>query len=152
MTQATLDADRKVAWFYHSYFQLFAGGLCDAAGELLLKHGADAAERIVQASTNATGFFGLIVHTPGLSGLLSAWTWIGIISFVLGLLFWLSVLRTMPLSVAFPVVNVLHMLVPIGAHVLLHEAVPVRRWLGILLAMGGTLLILKPVEAAEKQL
>ncbi len=84
--------------------------------------------------------------------MLSAWTWLGIISYILGLLFWLSVLRTMPLSVAFPVVNVLHMLVPIGAQVLLHESVPMRRWLGILLAMGGTLLILKPVEAAEKQL
>ncbi len=66
MTQAAVDADRKVAWFYHSYFQLLAGGVCDAAGELLLKHGADAAERIVRASANATGFFGLIVAHAGI--------------------------------------------------------------------------------------
>jgi undecaprenyl phosphate-alpha-L-ara4N flippase subunit ArnE len=142
----------RAAWFLNPYLQLVAGGILDATGELLLKHGADAAERIVGSAGNVGGFYGFLVHTPGVSGLLSGWTWLGIISYIVGLLCWLSVLRTLPLTIAFPTLTVLHMLVPVGAQFLLHEVVPAKRWLGIAIAAAGILMILKPVAVAEEKL
>jgi drug/metabolite transporter (DMT)-like permease len=153
MTQtSTIEPMPRAAWFLNPYLQLVVGGILDATGELLLKHGADAAEGIVKSAGDAGGFYGFLVHTPGVSGLLSGWTWLGIISYIVGLLCWLSVLRTVPLTIAFPILTVLHMLVPVGAQFLLHEPVPMRRWAGIGIAAAGILMIIKPVAAAEEKL
>ena len=82
----------------------------------------------------------------------SAWTWLGIVSYVSGLACWLYVLKSIPLSVAFPVINGLHMGIPVGAYLFLHEPFPPKRWLGIGLVLIGVLLILKPVAKAEQEL
>ena len=136
-----------VPWFLNGYLILLAGGLLDAAGELLLKKGA-----ITKGQIPVSGILHLMATVFKLPPLGSGWTWIGICCYILGLLCYLQVLKTIPLSIAFPVVNGLHMLVPIGARFLLHEDIHLKRWLGIGLALAGVLLILRPVARAEEKL
>ena len=130
-----------VAWFFNPYAQLAVGALLVTASELLLKKGATAA--------------------PGLSGpgawlgvgaLASGWTWGGIVCYVLSFASWLYVLRFVPLGVAFALINVVHVLVPVGAWLLLHEAISTRRWVGISLVLGGIALVARPAAKAEEAL
>src|SRR6185437_14970405 len=95
------------AWLRSPYLLILVGALLDSTGEVLLAKGAKAAVANGVATTGALGF---------LAPLFSGWTWIGIISYVLSLLSWLYVLRYVPLSIAFPLINVVHVLVPTGAH------------------------------------
>lgn len=132
-------------WLLHPSLMLVIGGLLDAAGEVLLKKGASSAPP-------TSGILQLLSTYLGVSALASIWTWVGIVSYILGLLAWLYVLKFIPISIAFPINNVLHMAVPVGAHVLLHEPVPLLRWFGIGIAMSGVLLLLKPVAKAEEKL
>ena len=134
-------------WFANAYLFVFLGGLLDSTGELLLKKGA-----IVLEQVPATGILHFMATTFMSPPLGSGWSWLGIISYVMGLLCWLFVLKTIPLSIAFPVLNGIHLLVPVGAQFILHEHVSLTRWLGIGLAMCGVLLILQPVAAAEEKL
>jgi drug/metabolite transporter (DMT)-like permease len=139
-------ASRRVfGWFVSAYVQLFIGGLLDSAGELLLKVGAVSPV----ATSGFLHFMAVTFHQPPLG---SWWTWLGIAAYVTGLICWLYVLRTIPLSIAFPVISFLHVLIPVGAAVLLHEHVKGRRWLGISLALLGVLMILRPVIKAEERL
>ena len=61
-------------------------------------------------------------------------------------------LRSVPLSVAFPLINVVHVLVPLGAKFFLHENISSKRWAGIGLIVCGVLLIIKPLVKAEQKL
>jgi len=129
------------AAFFNPYVQIFVGALLDTTGEVLLKKGASAA-----ADTHG------LVAMLGLSALRVGWTWVGIVSYVLSLFSWLYVLRSVPLSVAFPLINVVHVLVPLGSVVFLGEHVSIRRWMGIGLIVCGVLLIVKPLVKAEEKL
>ena len=120
---------------------ILVSAICDTAGEILLKKGASS---VADLNTWAS--------TLGFAPLASAWTWLGIIIYVLSLVSWLYVLRTVPLSIAFPLVNVVHVFVPLGASIFLHEHVSVRRWLGISLIILGVFAILKPLMKAEEKL
>ena len=108
---------------FNPYLLIFVGALLDSTGEVLLKMGADA----VAGGPHTSGPVGFAAP------LFSGWTWIGIVSYVSSLLTWLCVLRTVPLSIAFPLINVVHVLVPTGAHLFLHEVIPIRlvarRWI-----------------------
>jgi multidrug transporter EmrE-like cation transporter len=128
-----------------AYTLLIIGGILDCGGELLLKKGTS----IMPALPHA---FAFLAKYPGASAMFTIWTWLGIISYISGLLCWLNVLKSIPLSVAFPVINGLHMGVPVGAYFILHEPFPLKRWLGIALVLCGALLILKPVAKAEEKL
>lgn len=149
---ATPSPPQAVASRALPYGMLFIGGILDAAGELLLKKGADASELMLKSISSTHGLRHFILSIPAITGLASGWTWIGIICYILGLLCWLYVLKSIPLSIAFPVINALHMGVPVGARVFLHEPVPMKRWIGIGLVLAGVLLILKPVARAEEKL
>lgn len=130
-----------MAWFINPYLQIIIGALLDTTGEILLKKGASAAP-------TTHGWLGIV----GLSPLGAVWTWIGIASYVLSLISWLHVLRSVPLSVAFPLINVVHVFVPLGAAVFLHEHVCAKRWLGISLIILGVFAIIKPLIKAEEKL
>jgi drug/metabolite transporter (DMT)-like permease len=131
----------RTGWFLNPYFQIFIGALCTTAGEMLFKKGAN-------ASHAGAGVAGLIGVTP----LLSAWTWLGVIVYVISLVSWLHVLRFLPLSIAFPLINAVHVLVPVGSMIFLHEKVSLGRWAGIVITLCGILMLITPLVRAEEKL
>ncbi|HSU65783.1 MAG TPA: EamA family transporter [Tepidisphaeraceae bacterium] len=130
-----------LTWFLNPYLQIAIGALCDTAGELLLKRGAN-------ASHSTSGFLAVVGLTP----MASIWTWLGIISYVSSLVSWLHVLRFVPVSIAFPLINAVHILVPVGSWIFLHEAISMRRWIGIGMIVCGILAMIKPLMRAEEKL
>lgn len=124
-------------WLLNPYLLILLGALLDSVGEVLLKKGAAVPAGFLPAF---------------LSPLASGWTWLGIISYVCSMVSWLYVLRTVPLSIAFPLINVVHVFVPVGAYLFLHEPVPPKFWTGILLIVAGAAIIARPVMRAEEKL
>lgn len=125
-------------FFLNSYFQIALGALMVTASELLMKVGA-------AAQHGNIGVFGI-------AALGSGWTWLGIIFYCLSFFSWIYVLRTIPLSIAYGLINVVHILIPLGCWIFLHEAISPQRWLGIALVLAGLLLVLKPVAKVEQKL
>jgi drug/metabolite transporter (DMT)-like permease len=123
--------------FSNPYVQIGIGAVLVTASELLLKKGA--------TSAAGTSLFGL-------EALGSLWTWAGILTYILSFASWLYVLRFLPLGVAFALINVVHVLVPVGSWVLLGEQVSLRRWAGIGLVLLGILLVARNVGEVEEKL
>jgi multidrug transporter EmrE-like cation transporter len=140
-TPAAGAPSRFIAWFSSVYVQLAIGAVLVTASELLLKKGA--------TSTPAAGGVAAVV---GVGVLRSGWTWLGIATYVLATLCWLHVLRLMPLAIAYSLSNVVHVLIPVGALVLLHESISPRRWLGIGLILAGIVALSRPAARAEEAL
>ena len=131
-----------VAWFFNPYVQIGIGAVLVAVSELLLKKGAMAAPQFAQMPTGL----------GGVSALASGWTWAGIVFYILSFASWIYVLRYVPLTVAFSLINLVHVLVPIGAWLVLGEQIPVRRWLGIVLILAGIIMVVGPATKAEEKL
>ena len=147
MTQITavpIPAPRPVlrSWLGNPYLWILLSALLDTAGEVLLSKGA----RSVNGTAITTGMMGWM------GPLASAWTWIGIIAYIASLLVWLSVLRSVPLSIAFPLISVVHVMVPTASHLFLHEVIPPRLWTGVGLIFLGVLVIARPLMHAEEKL
>jgi len=87
-----------------------------------------------------------------ISGLASVWTWVGIVFVILSLASWLYILRLMPLSIAFPLSNVVHILVPLSCWIFLGELISTRRWCGIALVLIGLVVVAKPFARIEEKL
>jgi multidrug transporter EmrE-like cation transporter len=119
------------------YVQVAVGAVLVTASELLLKKGA----------SDVSGASWL-----GVDALASAWTWGGIVTYVLSFVSWLYVLRHLPLGVAFALINAVHVLVPLASWAFLHEAVSGRRWTGIGLVLAGIVMIAGNVATAEERL
>lgn len=145
MTDASVPAVRRpvaaTAWFFNPYFQIFLGALCTTAGEVLFKKGAE-------ASHAASGVMAIVGLTP----LASGWTWLGVIVYIISLVSWLYVLRFVPLSVAFALINCVHVLVPLGSFLFLHEHVSALRWVGIAIVLSAIFSLIKPMTRAEEKL
>jgi multidrug transporter EmrE-like cation transporter len=124
--------------FLNAYLQIALGALLVTASELLLKSGASSRAAEI-------GVFGV-------AALGSARTWLGILTYCLSFASWVHVLRTIPLGIAFGLINVAHVLVPLGCWIFLGEAISPARWLGISLVIVGLVLVAKPVAAAESKL
>src|SRR2546423_10680132 len=114
---------------------------CVTVYELLLKRGA--AET---ANPNSSWSW------TGLSGLGSIYVWIAIVFVILSLITWLYVLRYLPLSIAFPISQAVHVLVPLGSWLILGENIVTLRWIGIALVSLGLAIVAKPVARLEEQL
>jgi drug/metabolite transporter (DMT)-like permease len=125
--------------FRNPYVQLAIGAVLVTASELLLKKGASSTVSDVNGVTTVLG----------LGALRSVWTWLGIVLYVLSFFSWLYVLRLMPLAIAFALINVVHVLVPIGARIFLNEAISTQRWAGIALIIIGIALLARPAARAE---
>jgi undecaprenyl phosphate-alpha-L-ara4N flippase subunit ArnF len=117
-------------WFFNPYVQLGFDALLVTAGELLLKKGATSGAPL-PASIAWLGF----------GALASGWTWLGILAYLLSIACWLYVLRHIPVSVAFGLLSITQVWVPLGAWVFLGEAISTRRWIGIASVLCGTVLI-----------
>ena len=127
-------------WLANPWLQLALNALLVTAYELFLKLGARATAHLAEGSWT------------GLSGLLSPWTWLGIVCMILSLLSWLYVLRELPLSLAFPLSNVVHVLVPLSCWIFLGETISSRRWFGIVLVLVGLVVVAKPFARIEEKL
>jgi drug/metabolite transporter (DMT)-like permease len=109
--------------------------------ELLLKRGA-AETANLSSSWSWTG----------LTGLASIYVWIAIVFVILSLITWLHVLRYLPLSIAFPISQAVHVLVPLGSWLVLGENIVTLRWIGIALVSLGLAVVARPVARLEEEL
>ena len=114
---------------------------CVAIYELLLKRGA-AETANPDSSWSWTG----------LSGLGSIYIWIAIVFVIASLLTWLYVLRYLPLSIAFPFSQAVHVLVPLGSWLILGENIITLRWIGIAFVSLGLVVVAKPIAKIEEEL
>ncbi|SDT87984.1 hypothetical protein SAMN05444156_0366 [Verrucomicrobium sp. GAS474] len=119
------------------YFHLLLGALLVTASELLLRRGA--------AAVPDLGW-------SGLTGLTSAWVWVSVLCYIGSFVCWLRVLSRLPLVVAFNLMNIVHVLVPLGSALFLHERISLLRWSGIALVLVGVWTIAKPLMTLEEKL
>jgi drug/metabolite transporter (DMT)-like permease len=88
----------------------------------------------------------------GVIGLSSLWIWGAICLVIMSFLCWIYVLRHIPLSVAFPMSNVVHVLVPLSSWIFLGETISTRRWCGIAVVIVGLAVVARPVAKMEEKL
>jgi undecaprenyl phosphate-alpha-L-ara4N flippase subunit ArnF len=88
----------------------------------------------------------------GLTGLASPYVWVAIVFVILSLVTWLHALRHLPLSIAFPISQVVHALVPLGSWLVLGESITSVRGCGIALVLLGLAVVAKPVARFEERL
>ena len=127
--------------FANPWLQLAICVLLATAAELLLKLGAEA----TADPTNGWSW-------TGLTGLRSGWVWWGILASVISLFNWLATLKKLPLTIAFPVGQAVHILVPLSCWILLGETISSRRWIGIGLVLVGLMIVAKPAARLEEKL
>ncbi len=82
----------------------------------------------------------------------SVYVWIAIGFVILSLITWLNVLRYLPLSIAFPISQAVHVLVPLGSWLVLGENIVTLRWIGIAFVSLGLAVVAKPVARLEEGL
>jgi drug/metabolite transporter (DMT)-like permease len=136
-----MKSGQPLVWYFNPYVQLAASAVLITAAEVLLKQGAI-------TTTAEAGEFDIF----GLRALASPTTWLGIILFIVAFLSWLHVLRLMPLTQAYALISVVHVLVPLAAWLFLAEAVSATRAAGIALVLVGTILVAAPAAHAEEDL
>ncbi len=74
----------------------------------------------------------------GIDGLLGlGWFWVGLMVYAGATLAWLALLRTVPLSVAYPFFALAFFIVPLLSWWLLGEPLQARQWVGALLIGAG---------------
>lgn len=127
--------------FRNPWLHLVISVTCVAIYELLLKRGA-AETANPDSSWSWTG----------LSGLGSIYVWIAIVFVIASLLTWLYVLRYLPLSIAFPFSQAVHVLVPLGSWLILGENIITLRWIGIAFVSLGLAVVAKPIAKIEEEL
>jgi multidrug transporter EmrE-like cation transporter len=129
------------SWLLNPWVQLAICVLLATAAEVFLKLGArETAE--IQSAWSWTGF----------TGLRSIWVWWGIVASVISLFNWLATIRRLPLTIAFPVGNAVHILVPLSGWIFLGEKIGTLRWWGIGLVLLGLWVIAKPAARLEERL
>src|SRR5437868_13688560 len=123
------------------WFQLCLTVLLITTSELFLKRCAVEAPRL-PAEVNSTG----------VSCIASANVWYGILFVIASFISWLYVLRFIPLTIAYPLSNFVHVMIPLSSWLFLNEHISVQRWCGIALVLLGVLIVAKPVARMEENL
>lgn len=131
---------RAFRWWANPWFVLVLETILVTASEVLLKVGASETRRVA-------GW-----EWTGLMSLSSPWIWVGIVFVVLSFLCWIYVLRHIPLSIAFPLSNVVHVLVPLSCWIFLGEDISTVRWCGIGIVIFGLAVVAQPVAKIEEKL
>ena len=76
--------------------------------------------------------------------LLTNWRFLACgICYGVGSVLWMYILKNFPFSIAYPLVSISYVIGIFAAVIFFHEQVPLTRWLGVLLIMGGCCLIVK---------
>jgi len=82
--------------------------------------------------------------SPSMLNLLRApFFWIWFVCYILVTGLWLFVLRSIPLSQAFPALGLTFALIPLGSAYFLHEQVIFSQWLGIATIVAGAILVVQ---------
>ena len=131
---------RTFRWWANPWFILVLEAIFVTASEVLLKVGASETRRV-------EGW-----EWTGLMSLASIWIWVAIVLVILSFLCWIYVLRHIPLSIAFPLSNVVHVLVPLSCWIFLGEHISATRWYGIAIVVFGLALVARPVAKIEAKL
>jgi multidrug transporter EmrE-like cation transporter len=104
------------------------------AGQLTLKSAMTQIGRIGSAEVQAAGqTVSRAIREPRL--------WAGLALFGISSIFWLVVLSRVPLSVAYPFVGVSYIIIVLLSRYVLHEQVPLMRWLGVVIVATGIAII-----------
>ena len=127
-------------WSTKPWFVLVLEAIFVTASEVLLKVGASETRRV-------EGW-----EWTGLMSLASIWIWLAIVLVILSFLCWIYVLRHIPLSIAFPLSNVVHVLVPLSCWIFLGEHISATRWCGIAVVVFGLAVVARPVAKIEEKL
>ena len=133
--------NRTPPWWLNPYLFIGLAALCVPVAEMLLKRGA-----------MATALRPTLLPGVGTSVLGSGWAWLGIVFYVASFICWLHVLRHVPLHLAFSLMGVVHVLVPLGSWWFLGETIGLCRWCGIALLVVGVVVIAGPAMHAEERL
>jgi multidrug transporter EmrE-like cation transporter len=104
------------------------------AGQLTLKSAMTEVGRIGASEVRSAG------HTVA-RALREPRLWIGLGLFGVSSLFWLVVLSRVPLSLAYPFVGISYVVVVGFSALVLHEHVPLLRWLGVTVIVAGIILV-----------
>lgn len=88
----------------------------------------------------------------GLTTLASPLVWLGMLFTTLSFVTWLYAIKHLPLSVAFPASQAVHVLVPLSSWLILGERITALRWGGIALVICGLILVARPVAELEEKL
>ena len=123
-----MEAPPRRPWWLNPYLHLILNGVLVSVSELFLKAGA-------AATAGRPAPLGL--EWTGITSLTSGWVIAGILCYLVSFFNWLQALRTIPLSIAYPVTSGAHVLIPIGSWIFLGEHVSLIRWAGILLIVAG---------------
>lgn len=63
--------------------------------------------------------------------------------FAFSSLLWIFILKHYPFSMAYPLISISYVFGLIASMVFFHETIPLTRWLGVFLIIGGCFLIVK---------
>ena len=127
--------------FWNPWLQLAASVACVTVSEVFLKMGA------VETAHLGAGW-----SWTGLTGLASSLVWWGMLFKALSFITWLYVLKYLPLTIAFPLSQVVHVTVPLTSWIFLGETINALRWSGIALVLAGLAIVAKPVAQLEERL
>ena len=136
-----METETTPSGFRNPWLHLGISVICVTIYELLLKRGA-----VETADPNSSWSW------TGLTGLGSIYVWIAIVFVIVSLITWLYVLRFLPLSIAFPISQSVHVFVPLGSWLVLGENIVTLRWIGIALVSLGLAIVAKPVARLEEEL
>lgn len=100
------------------------------AGQLCLKAGMD------QVGTLSLGGLSSIFSTV-VRVITTPLVFLGLACYGVSAAFWLVVLTRLDLSLAYPMLALTYVLIPLAAHFILGEDVPALRWVGIAIVVVG---------------
>jgi len=72
---------------------------------------------------------------------LSPVLWCGILLWAVGMFAWIRVLQGIPLGIAFPIMTLTFVGIPVASHVLLKERLNGSQWAGALLVFVGVVIV-----------
>ena len=127
-------------WTTKAFVGLSITALLSTAAEMFFKRGAIETANIPSA-----------VQWFGVTALASIWVWPGMLIQILGMASYATVLRKIPLYIAFSFMSILHVLIPIGAKIFFNEQISLKRWCGIVLVLAGIWIIARPVSRIEEE-
>lgn len=127
--------------FANPWLQVAISTVCVAVAELFIKTGAIATAHIAEQWS-----------WTGLTTLASPLVWLGMVFTILSFITWLYAIKHLPLSVAFPASQAIHVLIPLSSWLVLGETISPLRWGGIALVVCGLALVAGPVAELEEKL